>query len=98
MLGERATPERVREVRARLGLDRPIWQQYGIYIGRVVRGDLGGSIVRGGPVLADLLRGFPATVGFAPAALVPAVAPGFPHGVASTVGRNLTRARLPGTV
>ena len=56
MLGERATPEKVTEVRARLGLDRPIWQQYGIYVGRVVRGDLGVSIVRGDPVLTDLLR------------------------------------------
>ena len=46
MLGERATPEKVAEVRKRLGLDRPIWQQYGIYMGRVLQGDLGVSIVR----------------------------------------------------
>ena len=88
MLGERATPEKVTEVRARLGLDRPIWQQYGIYVGRVVRGDLGVSIVRGDPVLTDLLRRFPATVELATAAIVLAVALGIPIGVASAVWRN----------
>ena len=41
MLGERATPEKVTEVRARLGLDRPLWQQYLLYVGKVVHGDLG---------------------------------------------------------
>src|SRR5256886_15096422 len=88
MLGERATPEKVTEVRARLGLARQIWQQSGIYIGRVVRGDLGVSIVRGDPVLADLLRRFPATVELATAAIVLAVALGIPIGVASAVWRN----------
>src|SRR5436309_11169884 len=88
MLGERATPEKVAEVRAHLGLDRPLWQQYGIYVGKVVRGDLGVSIVRGDPVLADLLRRFPATVELATAAIVLAVALGIPIGVASAVWRN----------
>src|SRR5216117_3471541 len=88
MLGERATPEKVAEVRVRLGLDRPLWQQYGIYVGKVVRGDLGVSIVRGDPVLTDLLRRFPATVELATAAIVLAIALGIPIGVASAVWRN----------
>src|SRR5207247_3320197 len=70
MLGERATPEKVAEIRARLGLDRPLWEQYVRYVGRVIRGDLGVSIVRGDPVLTDLLRRFPATVELATAAIV----------------------------
>jgi len=70
MLGERATPEKVAEVRARLGLDRPIHEQYFLYLGKVLRGDLGVSIVRGDPVLTDLLRRFPATVELAVAAIV----------------------------
>src|SRR2546428_2007512 len=73
MLGERATPEKVAEIRARLGLDRPLWEQYVRYVGRVIRGDLGVSIVRGDPVLTDLLRRFPATVELATAAIVVAV-------------------------
>jgi peptide/nickel transport system permease protein len=88
MLGERATPEKVAEVRARLGLDRPIWQQYVLYIGNAVRGDLGVSIVRGDPVASDLLRRFPATVELAMAAIVVAIALGIPIGVASAVWRN----------
>jgi peptide/nickel transport system permease protein len=88
MLGERATPEKVAEVRARLGLDRPIWQQYVLYIGNAVRGDLGVSIVRGDPVAGDLLRRFPATVELAFTAIALAVALGIPIGVASAVWRN----------
>ena len=88
MLGERATPEKVAEIRARLGLDRPLWEQYVRYVGRVIRGDLGVSIVRGDPVLTDLLRRFPATVELAAAAIVVAVGLGIPIGVASAVWRN----------
>ena len=88
MLGERATPEKVTEVRARLGLDRPIWQQYLLYVGNALRGDLGVSIVRGDPVASDLLRRFPATVELGMAAIIAAVALGIPIGVASAVWRN----------
>jgi peptide/nickel transport system permease protein len=88
MLGERATPEKVAEVRARLGLDRPIWQQYLLYVGNALHGDLGVSIVRGDPVASDLLRRFPATVELAVAAIAVAIALGIPIGVASAVWRN----------
>ncbi|MGH7345159.1 MAG: ABC transporter permease [Candidatus Rokuibacteriota bacterium] len=88
MLGERATPEKVAQVRARLGLDRPIWQQYLLYVGNALQGDLGVSIVRGDPVASDLLRRFPATVELAMAAIVVAVVLGIPIGVASAVWRN----------
>jgi peptide/nickel transport system permease protein len=88
MLGERATPEKVVEIRQRLGLDRPIPEQYLIYVGKLLRGDLGTSIVRGDPVLADLLRRFPATVELATAAIVLAVLLGIPVGIASAVWRH----------
>jgi peptide/nickel transport system permease protein len=88
MLGERATPEKVAEVRARLGLDRPIWQQYVLYFGNVLHGDLGVSVVRGDPVTTDLLRRFPATVELALAAIVLAIAFGIPIGIGSAVWRN----------
>jgi peptide/nickel transport system permease protein len=88
MLGERATPQKVAEVRQRLGLDKPIYQQYLIYLGRVVRGDLGISIVRGDPVARDLLRRFPATVELATSAILLALALGVPIGIVSAVWRN----------
>ena len=88
MLGERATPEKVAEVKRRLGLDRPIPEQYLLYLGKIVRGDLGVSIVRGDPVATDLLRRFPATVELATSAIVLAVLFGVPIGIVSAVWRK----------
>jgi peptide/nickel transport system permease protein len=88
MLGERATPEKVAEVRQRLGLDRPIHEQYVIYLGKLLRGDLGVSIVRGDPVFTDLLRRFPATVELSTSAIFLALLFGVPVGIASAVWRN----------
>jgi len=59
-----------------------------LYVGKVLRGDLGVSIVRGDPVATDLLRRFPATVELAISAIVVAIAFGIPIGVASAVWRN----------
>ncbi len=88
MLGERATPQRVAEVRAQLGLDRPLSTQYLIYIGKILRGDFGASILRGDPVLRDLVRRFPATVELAGAAILIAILVGVPMGIVSAVWRN----------
>ncbi len=88
MLGERATPEKVAQVREQLGLDRPLFVQYAIYVGKIVRGDFGVSIIRGDPVLRDLLGRFPATVELATAAIILAVAFGVPVGIVSAVWRN----------
>ncbi len=88
MLGERATPERVKEIRAQLGLEQPLHIQYFIYIGKILRGDLGTSILRGDPVLRDLVRRFPATVELAFSAIIIAVLVGIPAGIVSAVWRN----------
>jgi len=55
MAGERASEERVQEIRAQLGLDRPWPEQYVRWVGRVVQGDLGSSIAAKRPV-AHLIR------------------------------------------
>jgi len=88
MLGERATPQRVAEVRAQLGLDEPLYTQYFIYVGKILRGDLGASILRGDPVLRDLVRRFPATVELATSAILIAILVGVPMGIISAVWRN----------
>lgn len=88
MLGERATPQRVAEVRAQLGLDQPLYTQYLIYVGKILRGDLGTSILRGDPVLRDLVRRFPATVELATSAILIAILVGIPMGIISAVWRN----------
>ncbi len=88
MLGERATPQRVAEVRAQLGLDQPLYTQYFIYVGKILHGDLGASILRGDPVLRDLVRRFPATVELAISAICIAIVVGVPMGIISAVWRN----------
>ena len=88
MLGERATPQRVAEVRAQLGLDKPLSIQYLIYIGKILRGDFGASILRGDPVLRDLVRRFPATVELALSAILIAILIGVPMGIIAAVWRN----------
>jgi len=88
MLGERATPQRVAEVRVQLGLDKPLYTQYLIYAGKALRGDFGASILRGDPVLWDLVRRFPATVELATSAMLIAICVGIPMGIVSAVWRN----------
>jgi peptide/nickel transport system permease protein len=44
MLGVRATDERILELRQQLGLDRPIWEQFGMFLGNILRGELGTSL------------------------------------------------------
>ncbi len=56
ILGRDASPERLKEVRARLGLDQPATTQYVKWLGHIVRGDLGDSLVASQPV-TSLLKG-----------------------------------------
>lgn len=62
MLGAYATDESLAALRSDLGLDRPIWAQFGIFFGNVLQGDLGDSLVYRRPVLAVILDRLPATV------------------------------------
>jgi peptide/nickel transport system permease protein len=50
MAGPQARPADVAEIRTQLGLDQPLWAQYGRYMGRLLRGDLGESFQRHAPV------------------------------------------------
>src|SRR5688572_27078054 len=56
-----ASPEVVENIRKKLGLDQPLWVQYGRFLGRLVRGDLGVSH-RGEPVGTIIARRLPATI------------------------------------
>ena len=80
LLGERSTPERVAQVREAYGLDRPLYEQYGAYMGKVVQGDFGTSIQTQRPVSEEIRRKFPATVELAVLAMVFAVVVGIPLG------------------
>src|SRR3954470_2631425 len=63
LAGERGIdPARHAQLLKEYGLDKPILVQYGIYIGKVLRGDLGKSINTHEPVLSEFLTLFPATI------------------------------------
>ena len=80
LLGERSTPERVAAVRAEYGLDRPVHEQYGSYMAKVVQGDFGVSIRTQRPVSEEIRRKFPATIELALSAMLFAVVVGIPLG------------------
>jgi len=88
MLGERASPAEVEHLRVELGLDRSLPVQYLGYVGQLVQGDLGRSILRNNQVSEDLGRTFPATIELACAAMAIAVVMGVGLGSLAAVKRN----------
>ena len=70
------------------GLDRPVMVQYGLYIGRVLQGDLGTSIITHTPVLSELLALFPVNIELALCAILFALIFGIPAGILAAVKRN----------
>ena len=80
LLGERATPELVKQYKERYGLDRPLPLQYVDYLKVTVHGDLGTSITTRRTVASEIKRRFPATVELAIAAMIFAVGIGLPLG------------------
>jgi dipeptide transport system permease protein len=70
------------------GLDQPLLVQYGYYLGRVLQGDLGKSIVTRATVIAEFKALFPATIELATAAMLFALILGLPAGMLAAVKRN----------
>ncbi|HET7009623.1 MAG TPA: ABC transporter permease, partial [Anaerolineales bacterium] len=62
ILGIRATPEAIANIREALGLDRPFLVQYLAFLGNLLRGNLGDSLVARQPVLQMVLERMPATL------------------------------------
>jgi peptide/nickel transport system permease protein len=85
MLGDFATAEALATLRARLGLDLPVWQQYLIFLGRAAQGDLGLSVVTGEPALAQIWAAVPPSAALAVAGMAVAVAAGVPLGIIAAV-------------
>jgi peptide/nickel transport system permease protein len=76
-----ASPEQIARVRGRLGLDRPLPVQYMAWLGRVLRGDLGTSLLDDRPVAHDLANRLPRTLQLVVPATALAVAVGVPLGI-----------------
>jgi dipeptide transport system permease protein len=89
LAGERGIdPVRHAQLLHAYGLDQPLWTQYGIYITKVLHGDLGKSIITQAPVMQEFLALFPATVELALCAMLFALLLGIPAGVLAAVKRN----------
>ena len=87
-VGDRAPAEVYERVKRELGLDRPLPEQFARYVGQVVRGDFGRSVLTSNPVLVDIKRFFPATLELATVATVIGVVLGIPIGVLAAVNRG----------
>ncbi len=79
----KARPEDLARIRLKLGLDRPLPIQYALYMGDLVRGDLGTSIATKRPVLQELTDRLPATLELLFVGMLLAVVIGIPLGIAS---------------
>lgn len=96
MAGRQATPETVALIRHRLGLDQPIWQQYGNFVWRALHGDLGYDYYHEIPVSEIIVDALPKTLSLVLGAAVLWMALGLVNGIVSArrprsvVDRSLT--------
>ena len=88
IVGDRAPEHVVARVREELGLNKPLYEQFGIYIQKVAHGDFGTSVLTANPVLQDIARTFPATLELATLGILIGVAGGVPLGVWAAVQRG----------
>lgn len=88
MLGERASKEKIEKLREDLGLDKPLIQQYSLYMQRVVHLDFGKSIKSGQKVMNEIRERFPATIELAICSIIFATLLGVLIGVISATKKN----------
>jgi peptide/nickel transport system permease protein len=83
MLGDMAGSEEIEELRHALGLDRPIWEQYLLWVSRVLQGDLGSSIYFQEPVLRVIGEGAETSAFLALFTMILIITIGIPAGIVS---------------
>ncbi len=88
ILGERATEEALTELRRQMGLDQPLYKQYGVFLWDLVHFDLGRSFKTNQPVIDEILRKFPATVELTFAAMSFSIVFGIAAGIIAAVNRG----------
>ncbi len=85
VVGDKASSEVYERARIAMGLHLPLYQQFFIYLGKVLHGDFGVSILTSQPVIEDIKRVFPATIELSTIATLAGVLLGVPLGVFSAV-------------
>ena len=100
LLGERATPQLVHQLRERYGLDKPVYQQYFAYLKTTLQGDFGVSVATHRQVADEIKQRFPATIELAIAAMLFATVVGVPLGffAAKKYGGFFDHATLVGSL
>ncbi|TYB87764.1 ABC transporter permease [Oceaniovalibus sp. ACAM 378] len=88
IVGERASQSTYNETYLAMGLDKPLFVQFFIYIGDVLQGDLGKSVLNSRPVAEDIARVFPATLELATIGVIMGIVLGVPLGVIAAVRRG----------
>ncbi|HEX2012423.1 MAG TPA: ABC transporter permease [Roseateles sp.] len=88
IVGDRAPEHLIARVREEMGFNKPLWEQFWIYLGKVAQGDLGTSILTANPVLQDIKRVFPATLELATVGIILGAGIGVPLGVWAAVRRG----------
>lgn len=88
IVGDRAPEHVVERVREELGLNRPLYEQFAIYVWNVLHGNLGESVLTANPVVEDIKRVFPATLELASVATLFGVLLGVPMGILAAVNRG----------
>ncbi|ORE96195.1 ABC transporter permease [Acuticoccus yangtzensis] len=88
ILGDQASQASIESLRARLGLDQPMIVQYFEFLGGVIVGDWGNSLVSGRPVIDEVLNVLPATIELTLVSLVIGTVLGIPLGIWSALRRN----------
>jgi len=83
MLGQHATQQEINEIRAKYGLDQPLYIQYFMWLGDVIQGDLGRSILSHEQVTTEIASRFPNTIELAIAAMIFAILIGVVAGIIS---------------
>ncbi|WP_299819731.1 ABC transporter permease [uncultured Jannaschia sp.] len=88
ILGDDASQEAVDRLTARLGLDRPLHEQFLSYVVNSLTFDFGESLTSGRPVIEDIARVFPATLELATLAMIFGTGIGIPLGVLAAANRD----------
>jgi peptide/nickel transport system permease protein len=88
MLGDAYTEEDAERVRVEYGLNRPVIVQYGIWLGKLVQGDWGTSILSGRPVLQDVVARLPVTMELIVLSMAVALAIAIPAGIIGALRQN----------
>ncbi|MEM7026260.1 MAG: ABC transporter permease, partial [Pseudomonadota bacterium] len=88
IVGDDADQSTYEQVQRELGLDKPLPQQFWIFLGRILSGNFGNALLTSQPVLDDIARLFPATLELATVAVILGAGLGIPLGVIAAVNRG----------